>query len=421
MVSRIKLTILSLSSLIVVYGLVGGMLDKVSARDDAYRDLSVFSDVLSKIRDEYVENPDMSHALEGALHGMMEALDPYSSFVDAETYSELKGREDDDATPGLVVSKRYGYVYIVSVDEGSSAQQQGLRTGDLIESIEGQQTTVMSLWEAQHRLMGPAGSSVDLRVIRSRRSEPYEVSLTRHPITPMEVTARIMEGNVGLLRIPGFLPGTADAVKNKLRLLASSGAEGLLVDVRGTAEGEVEEAVAASDAFLPPGSVISVIVDRSGNKTEYRSENEAVLTGIPVILLVDGGTSGAAEVFAASLVDSLKARTVGERTNGLGTLQNEFVLEGGSVLIISTQVIDRPTGEPLQAAELRDSGIEPDVRAPTRDFVTNFYFDNATEDETELGEGFFRSLDKAIEQEQLQAGIEEVKKVIEKSRHREAA
>ncbi|HLV01479.1 MAG TPA: PDZ domain-containing protein, partial [Acidobacteriota bacterium] len=234
MVSRIKLTILCLSSLIVVYGLVGGMLDKVSARDDAYRDLSVFSDVLSKIRDEYVEDPDMTQALEGALHGMMEALDPYSSFVDAGTYKELKGREEDGASPGLVISKRYGYVYIVSVDEGSSAQQQGLRTGDLIESIEGRQTTVMSLWEAQHRLMGPEGSTVDLRVIRSRRSEPYEVSLTRHPITPMEVTARIVDGNIGLLRIPGFLPGTAETVKSKLRLLESSGAKGLLVDVRGT-------------------------------------------------------------------------------------------------------------------------------------------------------------------------------------------
>ncbi|HLV02755.1 MAG TPA: S41 family peptidase, partial [Acidobacteriota bacterium] len=153
----------------------------------------------------------------------------------------------------------------------------------------------------------------------------------------------------------------------------------------------------------------------------YRSENEPVVTDLPVILLIDGGTSGAAEVFAAALVDNLSARTVGEQTNGQGTLQSEFILDGGSVLIISTKLIDRPVGKPLQAAELRDSGIEPDVRAPTRDFITNFYFDNTGEDETELEESFFRSLDKAVEQEQLQAGIEEVKKIIENSRHREAA
>ena len=137
MFARLKLIVLLLSTSILLYGLLGGLMDKVSARDDAYRDLSLFTDVVNKIRNDYVEDPDLQKALGGALHGMLEALDPYSGYIDAGTYKELSDRSANLGSPGIVVSKRYGYAYIVAVHEESPAHEQGLRTGDLVETIDG--------------------------------------------------------------------------------------------------------------------------------------------------------------------------------------------------------------------------------------------------------------------------------------------
>ena len=178
---KAKLIVLLLSSLIVGYGLVGGILQKVSAGDEAYGDLSVFTRVIDHVRRDYVQEPDMQKALQGALHGMVEGLDPFCSFVDKETYDELSSR-DTSGKLGIYLSKRYGYAYIVAVSEGSPADQDGLRTGDLIESIDGKSTVLMSVWEAQRRLAGPLGTDTKLRVIRSRRSEPEEVTVQRRAL-----------------------------------------------------------------------------------------------------------------------------------------------------------------------------------------------------------------------------------------------
>ncbi|UCF37870.1 MAG: PDZ domain-containing protein, partial [Acidobacteriota bacterium] len=153
MLERLKLGILLASTVIVAYGLVGGLMLKVSAGDEAYRDLSVFTTVFSKVEDDYVEKPDMSKAMSGALHGMMEALDPFSSFVDAKTYAQLDSKQNGGCV-GLVLSKRYSYGYVVAVAPVGPAHDNGIRVGDLIESIDGSPTVLMSLWEAEQRLRG---------------------------------------------------------------------------------------------------------------------------------------------------------------------------------------------------------------------------------------------------------------------------
>jgi carboxyl-terminal processing protease len=402
---KAKLIVLLLSSLIVGYGLVGGILQKVSAGDEAYGDLSVFTRVIDHVRRDYVQEPDMQKALQGALHGMVEGLDPFCSFVDKETYDELSSR-DTSGKLGIYLSKRYGYAYIVAVSEGSPADQDGLRTGDLIESIDGKSTVLMSVWEAQRRLAGPLGTDTKLRVIRSRRSEPEEVTVQRRALAAQRPTAEVVEKDVGYLRLPSFAKGESEVVASKLKMLLSAGVHGLLIDLRSTADGSLAEATAMSDFFLAPGKTIAEIKGQDRENKVTSSTNKPMVSNLPIVVLVDGGTSGPAEIFAAALKDNGVAQVVGERTNGHGSIQSEFRLQDGSKLFLSTALIIRPNNEPLQSDEVRKSGIAPDVLSPERDFISNFYFENSGDNDAEdLGDDFYNRLDKAVRQEQYKAAL----------------
>jgi carboxyl-terminal processing protease len=407
MLGKTKISVIVLSSVFVAYGLVGGLLDRVSAGDDAYKGLRVFTDVLNKVRENYVEQPDLGRAMRGGLQGMMEALDPYSSFVDGETYREMEeAKAGQTADPGIVLSRRYGYAYIVSTVPGSPAHQRGLRTGDLLETIDGQRTAEMSLWEAKKLLVGDEGSSVNLRVIRARRSVPVPVELVREELELPEVSARIVEEGIGVLTIPHFQEGVSKEISAKLKMLLSSGLEGLIVDVRGTAIGTLEEAVQVSDLFLPVDALIVSVGGRSGEKTDFVSKGDPLLSGIRIVLLIDGGSSGAAEVFAAALADHGLGETVGERTDGQGAVQTLFHLEDGSMLEILTELFYRFSGNPVQGREPKDSGISPEVQSPSPDLVTNFYFEKTGDaPEATLGDDFYQELNQAVRDAQFEEGL----------------
>ncbi len=412
MLARVKLVVTLLSAAIVVYGLVGGTMRKVSAREGGvYGDLAVFTDVIKKVSEDYVEKPDLQKGMMGALHGMLEALDPYCSYVDRATYEKLSS-VDAEKTPsvGLTLSKRYGYAYVVSVLPGSPADKEGMRSGDLIESVDNQVTTNMSLWQTERLLLGPAGSTVTLRVVRLRRTEPSEVKLVRAPLNGASATARILEDGIGLLDIPDFHSGAAEEVASKLKMLLSSDVKSLMVDLRGTAGGSLEEAIKVTEMFVPKGAKILTAKNSEGKSTEYVAMGEPVVSDLPIVVLINSGTSGPAELFAAALQDHHLADMVGERTNGHGSAQELFTLSDGSALMISTRLYYRSSGKPLQDQTLKNSGVTPDVRAPNEDFVTNFYYENATEDfEKSLGEDFYRKLNDAVEAEQFRSGLKQIR------------
>lgn len=409
MLGTLKLIILSLSTLIVGYAFVGLVTEKASAGDEAYRDLAVFTKVVDHVQQDYVEPPDMNRAMKGALHGMLEALDPFSSYVDRETFARL-ANGDRSAGPGIALSKRYGYAYVVAVDEGSPAEKGGLRSGDLVDAIDGSPTVLMSLWEAERLLMGKPGSTVTLRVIRTRRSEPQELALERRQPERSVPTARMLEGGAGVLRIPVLEPGTADAVQAKLKMLLASGMQGLLIDLRSTVRGTWEEAAAVADLLLPAGLEIAWVRGQKGEQRVFRSESAPVFEDLPIIVLVDGGTSGPAEVLAAAIKDHGLAGIVGERTNGRGSVQREFRLADGDVLMISTGLVYRADGSALQSEEIRKSGLNPDVQAPERDFITNFFFEQVAElDEEDPDEGVYARLDEAVKKRQFEVGVARLK------------
>jgi carboxyl-terminal processing protease len=410
MSAKVKLVVVLLSAVVVLYGLVGGTMDKVSAREGGvYGDLAVFTDVIRRVSDDYVEKPDFQKAMVGALHGMLEALDPYCSFVDRPTYEGLSSPEGK-ASPGLVLSKRYGYAHIVSVLPGSPAEREGLRSGDLLESIAGKVTTNISLWEAERLLQGEPGTKVSVRAIRLRRTEASELELPREELAPQAASARILEDGIGLLKIFNFDEGTAAAVESKMKMLQSSGIKGLLIDLRGSATGSMEEAVRVVDLFMARGKKIASLKERQAKAMDFVSLGDPLIANIPVVVLASSGTSGPAELVAAALQDEHGAQIVGERTNGRGSVQQLYTLADGSALFISTGLYYRPNGKPLQDQNLRNSGVTPDVRSPDEDFVTNYYFENVSE-ETDKGfdDDFYRKLNSAVEAEQLRSALKEIR------------
>ena len=413
-----KLVVIFLSAAIVSYGLIGGILERASAGDDNYGQLGIFNEVLHKIRNEYVESPNLERTFRGALHGMLEALDPYSSFVEASAYQNLKKQAEGGAAVGLHLAKRLGrlgYAYVVAVTPGGPAAEEGLRTGDLVESIGDTVTTELSSWEANQSLLGPAGSEVTLRVVRARRSQPVAVKLMRVPVSRLMPSGEIVESGIGLLKIPNFEKGTSQFLQTRLKILQASGIEGLIVDVRGNVEGNLEEAVASADLLIGRGQKIVSIKDRQGASTEMVALKEPLFDG-PAVLLVNGGTSGSAEVFAAALQDNKRALVIGERTNGRGSLQSPFSLSDGAVLFVSTRLFFRPNAKPLQAETLRDSGVLPEIRSPSQEFVRDYFYNNAPKnlDESPPDE-FYLSLETTISEEQLQSGLVELRKQLQKS------
>ena len=404
-----KLTILLLSALVVGYGLVGGSMDRVAARDASYEELSLFMAVVKRVRDDYVEKPVMENALLGALHGMVEAVDPYSRYVPQKSYEQAQARTEAQASPGIFVSKRYGYAYVVAVVRGSPAEREGVRTGDWIESIDTRKTTQMSRWEVQYMLQGAPGTDVKLRLIRPRRP-PTEIRLVREAPIPEKVKAEVVETGLGWLRIPSLQTGSATQVRKGLRMLRSAGVKGILLDVRGVAEGEVAEAVEIAGLLLPKGSEVLTVKDRQDRSVVHATTADPLLAGVPAVILADGGTSGAAEVLTAALKDHEVATVVGLKTDGRGSGQELFHLGDGSVLYLATKLYYRPNGIAIQKKKLKDSGISPDVRAPDQDFVSNFYLENVSDDpDAELGVEFYKGLEEAVRERQFQQGLDELR------------
>lgn len=404
-----KLAILLLSALVVGYGLVGGSMDRVAARDASYQELSLFIAVVKRVREDYVEKPVMKDAFLGALHGMVEAVDPYSSYVPQESYEQVQARTEARASPGIYISKRYGYAYVVAVVRGSPAEREGMRTGDWIESIDSRKTTQMSRWEAQNMLQGAPGTEVKLRLIRRRRP-PTVIRLVREAPIPEQVKAEVVETGLGRLRIPSLQAGSAEQVRKGLRMLRSAGVKGILVDVRGVAAGEVAEAVEIAGLLLPKGSKVLTVKDRQKRSVVHATTAEPLLAGVPAVVLVDGGTSGAAEVLAAALKDHNVATVVGLKTDGRGSGQELFHLGDGSVLYLATKLYYRPNGSAIQKKKLKDSGISPDVRTPDEDFVSSFYLENVSDDpDAELGVDFYKGLEEAVRERQFQQGLDELR------------
>ena len=355
---KTKIAILIPSALVLLFAIAGG-LDAVRAantNDGAYRQLQVYSEVLSRVRSEYVEDPNLPAVTDGALHGLLESLDPNSSFLTVAEYKDYEAHKTGArADIGAVVSKRFGYASVVAVIPGGPADKAGIAATDIIEAIENKTTHEMSLAEIHNKLQGEVGSNVTVSIVRARRAEPQKMVITRDAVNVPPVADKMMEDGVGYIQVDGFPKGKTQELAAKIKDLQKSGAKKLVLDLRNCAEGEEAEGISAANLFMNHGT-ITYLEGQKYPRESFNADPAKAITALPLVVLVNKGTAGPAEIVAAALLDNARGDVVGDKTFGDGSVQKVIPLSDGSAVILSVAKYYSPRGKTIQ-----DNAVTPNV------------------------------------------------------------
>lgn len=354
---KIKAAVLVSSFAVLLFFVVGSMGGvHASSNDGAYRQLQVYSEVLSRVRSEYVEEPNIPKVTDGALHGLLESLDSNSSYLTPEAYKAFKAHKaDGKADIGAVISKRFGYADVVAVLPGSPAEKAGIEPTDIFESIEGRSTRDMSLPEIRDMIIGPQGSTLNVQVVRARRAEPQKVSITRDIVNLPPITDKMMDDGIGYIKVEALTKGKSQEIASKIKSLEKSGAKKILLDLRYCAEGEESEGIATANLFLNHGT-ITYLQGQKYPRQAFNADPSKAVTTLPVAVLVNRGTSGASEVVAAAILENARGDVVGDKTFGDGSLQKTLDLPDGGAVILSVAKYYSPSGKAIQ-----DTAVTPNV------------------------------------------------------------
>ena len=354
MSSRLRNRVVVVSTVLVAVLLMGALLGKSAAEDGAYRQLAVYTEVLSHIKSDYVEEPDLKSVTLGAVNGLLESIDPFASYLNAEQYKEYqKNKGAHQGGVGLVLSKRFGYVGVVAAIPGSPAAKAGLTTGDMVESINGVATRDMPLAYAELLLQGKPGTTVELSVLSVRHPEPKKITLTRAVIEYPKVESKMLPGEIGYLKVQAMVPGTAADLAAAIKKLEQEGAKRLILDLRNSGADTPEEGIQAANLFQESG-VISYLQGQRVPRRDFEADPAKAVTKLPMVVLTNRGTANGAEIVAAALLESKRAEVVGERTYGDAALRRPIPMDDGGAIILSVAKYYSPGGKAIQ-----DTGVTP--------------------------------------------------------------
>lgn len=360
----VKLVIVTGSASLVLLLLLGSVVGRTSTPENVYRHFDVFTEVLTRIKSEYVEKPDMKDVTLGALNGLLEAIDPFASYLNQEQYHQyLKSLKHHNAGVGLILSRKVGYVSVVDAIPGSPSARAGLTTSDILETVAGVSTRDMPLAYAQMLLRGKAGTAVKFTILRVRQSaESQEFELTREPLRYPPVEARLLHSNIGYLKVESLEKGKVKAVKRRLRGLMGKGAKRIILDLRRSAAGNPAEGLAVADLFLDQG-LMGYLQGQKYPRQDFRATKRTTVTHLPLVVVIDRGSAQGAELAAAALLGNKRAPVVGERSYGDAAVRRAVKLPDGGAVILSVAKYYAPDGKAVQ-----DTGVTPTVvsiaRAP---------------------------------------------------------
>jgi carboxyl-terminal processing protease len=324
-------------------------------QDGAYRQMSVYAEVLKKIQTDYVTEPNINDVTTGALHGLLESLDADSSYLDPAEYKIYRERPAGGvAQVGLTVSKRFGYAVVVSVLPGSAADKQHISDGDIIESIGGKSTREVSLAVIRLMLEGKPGTPVTLSLVRPMKAEPDKLTLTRSVAAVPALAEQQYEGATILYLKPGALTTSrVDEIAAKLN--AEGRGHKLLLDLRDSSSGDVQQGLRLANFFIRQGTLATLEGQKFPRQT-FSADPSKFLTSAPLAVLVNRGTAGPAELTAAAIEDAKRGDVVGERTFGEGSVQKTIELPGGAALLLTVAKYQTPGGKKIQ-----DEAVTPTV------------------------------------------------------------
>src|SRR5882757_4202065 len=384
-----RISIVTLSVVIFLYVGLGYVLGKTSD-DKSYRSLSVFGEVLQHIQEDYVDEPNMTLVTAGALHGLLESLDPQSGYLSAREYADYRDRTKNaqHGEAGMTVSKRYGYIVIVSVVPDGPAEKAGLRDGEILEAIGGFGTRDMSVAQASMLLQGAPGSSVKVAVVRRGKTEPQEISINRQVIGPQHIVADRVADDVAYVRLPALDALDVSELRDKLAQFDKQGLHKLVLDLRDCTRGDVPDAIAAAELFLSSGKITSLEGQTVAHK-DFTIDADKAVWRAPVDVLISTSTSGAAEVLAGSIKGNKRGDVVGERTFGAASEQKVIPLEDGGAVILTVAFYSMPDGKSIV-----DEGVAPTVEVHPKAIDPAASTD--TEDAAPLGPGQLPKADDPV-------------------------
>lgn len=350
--SRVLFVVVSICALASLRAVTG---PEGSGRDPATQALSIFSEVFSLTRSNYVEPTETKTLLEGAYDGMSDALDPFSYYVPAASMAAYKAQQAaGTVSAGIVFARRAGYPYVVGALPGSPAEKAGVQSGDLLDSVDGKTLRNSPLWKIQAALDGPEGSSCELGLFRGGDEKKLTLSVTRAKFEPPAPSTK-WERDVAVIKIPAFNAAALAAVRKDLEEAKRLQITKVIVDLRGSIGGDITDAVPLAALFVGKGPVATVVARKVATRP-LESQSDAVWTGKTVVLM-DDSTAGPAEVFAAALHDRAKAPTIGETTVGMAIIQKAVpTSEGGSLYMTVGRYVS-PSGQILGG-----KGLSPDER-----------------------------------------------------------
>jgi len=326
---------------------------------ETYKQLNLFGEVFERVRAEYVDDVSDDSLVESAINGMLTSLDPHSNYLNPKNFNDMKVQTRGEfGGLGIEVSMENGLVKVVSPIDDTPAARAGLKPGDLITHLDGDPVQGMTLPEAVEKMRGPVSSEIKL-TIRREGKEPFDVKLTRATIKIQSVRSHLEGDNVAYIRITTFNEQTDVGLNNAMKNLkqqAGGKLLGVVLDLRNDPGGLLDQAVAVSDAFLEKGEIVSTRGRRSEDAQRYNARPGDIAAGLPVAVLINGGSASASEIVAGALQDHHRAILLGTRSFGKGSVQTIIPLPGHGAMRLTTARYYTPSGRSIQA-----KGIDPDI------------------------------------------------------------
>ncbi len=356
-----KISVVTLSVLVFLYVGLGYVLGKTND-DKSYRSLGVFDEVLQHIQEDYVDEPNMAVVTAGAMHGLLESLDPQSGYLSPREYADYRDRQKSAqrGEPGMTISKRFGYIVVVSVVPDGPAEKASLRTGEILEAIGGFGTRDMSVGQATMLLQGAPGSTVKVGVVRRGKTEPEEIAISRQIIGPQHDVADKVADDIAYIRLPALDALNVTELHDKLAQFDKQGVHKLMLDLRECTRGDISQAVAAAQLFLTSGKITSLEGQTVPHKDFMVEPGKSIWQG-QVDVLTSVSTSGAAEVLAGAIKGNKRGDIVGERTFGSASEQKVIALDDGGAVILTVAFYSAPDGKSIV-----EEGISPTVEVHPR-------------------------------------------------------
>lgn len=372
---RGKIWILVISGVIAVYAVIGGMpfvggvltTSAQQTANDSAAQFRIVESVLQHIQNDYVDEPNMEKVRLGALRGLAGGLDPYSSFLTAD---QVKAFEAAKTSPkvgiGAEFSQISGFLYVISAIKGSPAEKAGIRSGDFIEYIDNKATRDISLYDARQLINGDAGTTVALRVLRTGE-KPQTIKVARGAYKVPTAESRVETGKIGVIKVYSLEEGEENDIRSQVSSLTKQGVQKIILDLRGVAAGSLAEGVAVANLFIKDGELAKVIGQKNAVQSNFTADPSKAIFDGNLVVLIDLGTAGAAEVVASAVLDRKRGEVIGERSFGSGTEQKLFPLSSGGGYLLTVAKWAGPSGTPFLGDERATTGVKPSIEVKRPD------------------------------------------------------